>query len=231
MMLGKISNIDPPKSGNISYTLNFRGPSLQCSQMNTTKEIQVPINTTSGVTISKFSMGSTEKRVFSLKLWPGYENINFYPCVDNLWKNEIPRSLNTSVTILQQVETLECLPATGMYGVNISYINGQQNVDYSVIDKQLLEVSSGDMYAEHSNLGSFEEYMNILALIDSSLGHLVYEGGVEEVGFRVDPKVSSRLPNGTTIETCPVGRNALQGSARDSGTLKTSKTSPCLTAD
>jgi hypothetical protein len=217
--------MDSPSRDNVSYTLKFRGPVLQCSSTTKTHEKTLHLHTFTDLCyyptmrctrfqldLSEFVMGLRD-HVFSLNSTSRYGSLNYFPCL------EVPEDTNqrlssiTNVTILQRVENLECLPGTGQYTINFNYINGQQIVDYSVIDKQLLPRSiigpwdnPGPSWRytvqDLGPLGSVEDHMNFLALIDASLRPLIYEEPLKPaLKLYYSPELS-RIPNGTSLEVC-----------------------------
>lgn len=238
--------MNSPRGVNESYTLTFRGPVLQCNQTTITNETELQAEyypTTrsvglsaysEGLPMSEFTMRPSDSKL-SLFSRTGSKYLDYFPCLDPKDYHYGSNSWTVNVTLLQQLEKLECFPGTALYNVNITYNNGNQSVDYSVTDKELLPSPlpgfSKEFYSnqhmERRTLRSFEEYMNILALIDSSLDHLEYEGTIKLLDFSSSAKVS-RLPNGTTSEVCLVETYT---SDEVPGTLNNCKASTCLTTD
>jgi hypothetical protein len=206
----KVLDLGRPFGTNISYTLQFQGPMLRCNETTETNqtilyseniEPYVPEEfprrertklrrefATYGV--SKMNSGLVIQDMSNI---PDYLSVAPCPTATNGSYQEEKNSpkpitrfqIANGSRLLGAMAVKRCFAAVAKYNVDISFINGVQNISYSTSETQPLEVDTWhpEKNAFHT-VKSVQEYASLLALIESFINNFDIEGrSVSSIGF------------------------------------------------
>ncbi|KAF2125621.1 hypothetical protein P153DRAFT_359973 [Dothidotthia symphoricarpi CBS 119687] len=228
LLSSSIVQTERPSHGNFSYSMTFQGPMLHCEQKSGTnvtmissnrlqRQISNPGEEALDITLDQdypvYNLSSSPGTI-TLEYDPNQPQLNLMPCpraqdaADGSGSNDNHQG---NFTLMRPLVVTECLAATAEYNVNITSINGVQQIRYSANDVQPLPLPLPESAFESGSqdigsLRSWREYATILALIDSLASHFHLTGVyLSELRFpqsALQIPTQYRLPNGTDVEVC-----------------------------
>ncbi|KAF2731232.1 hypothetical protein EJ04DRAFT_584008 [Polyplosphaeria fusca] len=242
--------VERPNGENPSYTLDFMGPALECSDTNftdLTEAFNISLSTDSPFEYGPFEDGVFEDRLytsepsvsngttFQIRYYSGQKSIeiamlasdvrSYFPCLPYNHDHAINETgfsnfKPVNVTLIQPKTKRKCIAAAAEYTIKISFDNGRQNVEYATKGVTPLPMHTPEACAKSpetcilysdsrganfSPLRSWEEYTNVLAVLDILGLALNYES--QEYGFyelSIPSLRSHQLPNRSIVQACEV---------------------------
>jgi hypothetical protein len=221
---GQISALANPSKGNASYILNFTGPMLQCKETDHKYMTDfVPSEWVYQVGNDYFRNDSIENIPDTVFEQDAEGQIVLYdsPSREGLQVTPCPRKNRNGAYVMEEPSYLirpytqtNCTAAAADYTVNVTFVNGNQHIDYTVGESRALKtnVPWGDLPRDwdFSPLQSAGEHANIVALIDSFLLNFLMLQGTSERYFQFNETSATnaetvKLSNGSTVDVCTPG--------------------------
>ncbi|KAL1792471.1 hypothetical protein ACET3X_008978 [Alternaria dauci] len=220
----RMAELGSPSGINTSYTLQFQGPVLQCQYgIDSNATLLEPEDLAPWVygTFDKQEYTKVELKypTFRLSQWEsGLYLVDSSHILDPISISPCPQTRNESYessidghtsfarfqyandsTLLSSYAFKFCTPAVANYNVNVSFINGIQRISYSTSDEQLLLAAKGNLEEfDYAPMNSIQEYVNLLALVDSLTTNLDLEGQIiKDIWFDLADLESPKLINTT----------------------------------
>lgn len=239
LMNSKILDLDRPSQQNASYSINFQGPRLQCNEtMSVTTESFDTTDTKMNLTYGDYASALNPEYGFAKANWTyemshshGEINVQKPPLTNALASAPCPRILDkqdpdapsfmnyiggidlralpSKYTLIRSTAFTHCTVASAEYRVNVSFVNGIQQISHSIENERLME--NKDKFNIRSPgipppMRSFQEYANILALIDALGENFDVKGDVEDFLKFSKSNIANpqpfRLANGSNIQAC-----------------------------
>ncbi|KAH7380144.1 hypothetical protein BKA66DRAFT_609988 [Pyrenochaeta sp. MPI-SDFR-AT-0127] len=211
LLSGEIIDMPSPEGQNSSYSLGFRAPQLSCQETITN-------STVSGTLYdSRLVFNSTWNRESSLTITQT-EQFGWYPMAN------YTSPLNATFTFPIQTKALDCNPISVQYNVDISYVKGIRDIQYTRKDPQPLNftdmawytfpwsetrkanitdvpVDTPEFKAWEAKVKEDISTWNMFALLDASMPSLEYNWN--QTGKFWVKKTNFTLSNGTQVEGSP----------------------------
>lgn len=200
-----------PNGQNASYTLNFRAPQVSCEEKTTNYTVSGPLST------SWIMFNSSWDRYSSLTVTKS-QYYGWFPVAT------YDTASDGTFTFLVQSKALECKPMSAQYKLNVSYLKGIREIQYTKQDTRPLPFNDDPRYTWHwpetrdptiddvpVDTPEFKNWTtrasemltswNAFAILDASFQSMQYTWN--QTGKFSTRRANFTLPNGTQVEGNP----------------------------
>ncbi|KAJ8108732.1 hypothetical protein OPT61_g7964 [Boeremia exigua] len=213
----RMAELSSPSSSNASYVIQFPGPMLLCQQSN---EIEISWHhIISHGTLRDFN-AMTWSPILHSYIDPHWHS-GYIRLEDPVDEDPIflaPCGINAPPTedvyLRRRYITTDCRAATAEYTVNINFTNGRHDIQYFTGEvhplEDILPITGFKPDLDFTPLKSWEEYFNIMALVESLLSRLEATGFKETDVFyslnetMPENTVSVQSQNGSMVDACQI---------------------------
>jgi hypothetical protein len=230
LFYGKILDLQKPPHGNISYTINFPGPMMQCINESGTNitNVSSPASFQNGDPLTDMNNFVLQKPIYFYQVTSDHTSITeeiseafqasiLEPCPRSYdIEDKQPQNIEI-ITVTRPVDRMRCTVATADYTVNITFVNGEQHIEYRTGAKRALPPTNNIAWTHFDisplafRLGPlhyWQEYVNILALSRAmTLNMDMLSGEVSDPDlhkYMRNTSLSRLDDNSTEGETCSI---------------------------
>ncbi|KAF1843229.1 uncharacterized protein K460DRAFT_407592 [Cucurbitaria berberidis CBS 394.84] len=143
LISGKILDFPSPAGENSSYTLEFRGPQLECDEK--TIDSDDPEKFTKNHSLTPFTINWVPTKNLTIT---HLQDLRWYPRSGQPWTG------NRTVTYMGTANVLTCKPVSVLYSMDVSYLKGVRQIAYTKHDPYPLRPRTSLRFSNQSKQSS-----------------------------------------------------------------------------